>query len=237
MRKTTAGFTLVELMFSMLFVSLLIISITLTSMHIVNVYNRGMLIKEVNQLGRTITDQMQRTVGASVPNPIFPGDTFHQVINPARPSEGATGGRLCLGNYSYIWNYAKTLKESSITTPNTKSGKKVGFIRVADVGGQLCVKNSSGAFPVIPAALETLELLPEGERGLKVYSLNVSSPARAYDDKSLQRLYYIDISIGTSDYRAIEGGRECKPPTADQADQNYCAINSFSFAARTGSVE
>ena len=97
-KKMPSGFTLVELSFSMIFIALLMISMTMTIIQIINTYNRGLLMKEVNQVGRTVTDQMQRTISSSTPSSTV---NIVKFTNPSNSSE-VTGGRLCLGNYSYI---------------------------------------------------------------------------------------------------------------------------------------
>ncbi len=234
--KKTNGFTLVELMFSMLFISLLMISITMTIMQIVGIYNRGLLMKEVNQVSRTVTDQMQRTISSSTPSEAV---NIVKITNPANSSD-VTGGRLCLGNYSYIYNYAKTLKDASISTQNKigASGAKVGFIRVADEGGALCVPDSMGIYSVIPTTASKVDMLSSGAYSLTLYKLDVVSSPSSYDSVSGQRLYYLDVTLGTSDYNAVDinNDNRCKAPSEEGADQNYCSISGFSFVARAGNI-
>ena len=235
-KKMPSGFTLVELSFSMIFIALLMISMTMTIIQIINTYNRGLLMKEVNQVGRTVTDQMQRTISSSTPSSTV---NIVKFTNPSNSSE-VTGGRLCLGNYSYIYNFAKTLKESSINTQNKigSSGSKVGFIRIPDEGGNYCKPANNGTYNVIPAALERVDMLSSSAYSLTLYNLGVVSPSSSYDSVSGQRLYYIDVSLGTSDYKAIEAGNDsrCKAPSDEGADQNYCSISSFPFVARAGNI-
>ena len=235
-KKTSKGFTLVELSFSMLFISLLMISITMTIMQIINTYNRGLLMKEVNQVGRTVTDQMQRTIASSSPSSTV---NIVKFTNPSNSTE-ITGGRFCLGNYSYIYNFAKTLKETSITTQNKigNSGPKVGFIRVPDEGGNYCKPASNGTYNVVSTTTEMVDVLSKGAYSLTLYNLNVESPVSSYDSVSGQRLYYVDVSLGASDYKAIEVGSDnrCKAPSEDDADQNYCSVSNFSFVARAGNI-
>ena len=231
------GFTLVELMFSMVFISLLILSITMTIMQVLNIYNRGLLIKEVNQTGRTVTDQMQRTISASIPGPTI---SVVKMTNPSDSTE-EIGGRFCLSNYSYIWNYGKTLS-TSVTTANvfatgTPANQKVNFIRVPDVGGSYCQPDNNGLYKKISRTGAT-EVLSTRGYGLVLYNMFVTSGSNNFDSASSQRLYYIDMTIGTSDYNAIDvsAGRSCKAPSQSGSDQDYCSINSFSFVARAGNM-
>src|SRR5690606_10502071 len=97
------GFTLIELMLSMAFVGALLVAIAMTSIHIMNTYTKGVTIREVNQVGRAITQDIQRTIASEAP---FSVDTMY--LNSAD-----RGGRLCTGSYSYVWNYGKELKRGS----------------------------------------------------------------------------------------------------------------------------
>jgi type II secretory pathway component PulJ len=49
--KHARGFTLIELMLSMSFVSILLISIAMLSIQLSNQYSRGLTLKEVTQAG------------------------------------------------------------------------------------------------------------------------------------------------------------------------------------------
>lgn len=234
-QRKNKGFTLVELMFSMVFISLLIIAITMTIMQILSLYNKGLLMKEVNQTGRTVTDQMQRTISSSVPSAAV---NTVVMTNPANTSE-KTGGRFCLSNYSYVWNYAKSLK-TTVSTPNVYStgspaNEKVRFVRVPDAGGSYCQLDASGKYKQVVRA-DAVEMLSTSSYSLVLHDLSVVSGANNFDAASNQRLYYIDVVVGTNDYKAIDvsSGRSCKPPSEGDSDQDYCAINGFSFVARAG---
>lgn len=211
-------------------------------MQVLSIYNRGLLMKEVNQTSRTITDQMQRTVSASTPPSTFNNQTFIIVSGITAGAEDR-GGRFCPGNYSYVWNYAKTIKDN-ISTPNTigtgASAKKVRFARVPDKGGNLCIPDAStGALPAIATTAEAVELLGNSTYGLQLYNLSVTSNTNSYNPISSQRLYFIDITLGTSDNKAISAGsgsRQCKAPAESGSDQNFCSVNNFSFIARAGNM-
>ena len=132
------------------------------------------------------------------------------------------------------------MKETSITTQNKigNSGPKVGFIRVPDEGGNYCKPASNGTYNVVSTTTEMVDVLSKGAYSLTLYNLNVESPVSSYDSVSGQRLYYVDVSLGTSDYKAIEVGSDnrCKAPSEDDADQNYCSVSNFSFVARAGNI-
>src|SRR5690606_11522464 len=86
------------------------------SIHIMNTYTKGLTIKELNQSGRTITEDIQRTISTSVPFDVTPAKTgapndpigSRYVVQPG-------GGRLCTGTYTYAWNYGNTKEISGAT--------------------------------------------------------------------------------------------------------------------------
>ena len=194
----------------------------------------------MNQTGRTITDQMQRTIASSTPS-----ENVQIVENYKLDGTGeSTGGRFCLGNYSYIWNYGKTLQDSIITENIYKegtsaSGNAIKFIKVPDVGGYYCMKDEdTELYPVIDGS-EAIEMLSNDRHGLVLYDMVINSGSNAYDSISNQRLYYVEAVVGTSDYKTIDvttGGRSCKPPSDSESDQSFCSINSFSFVGRAGNI-
>src|SRR6218665_2336873 len=103
--KRTGGFTLIELMLSMTFVSVLLLAIAMTIIQMATIYNKGMTVKEVNQTSRDISDDLKRSFSASQ---VFVVNTDPAIDSTdyVRIKLGSeiVGGRLCTGTYSYIWN-------------------------------------------------------------------------------------------------------------------------------------
>ena len=80
------GFTLIELVLAMAFISALLLAIALTIIQIGTTYNRGMTLKEVNQTARSISDELTRNLTSSEAFTL----SSKYISTP-------TGGRLCLG--------------------------------------------------------------------------------------------------------------------------------------------
>jgi hypothetical protein len=66
--RQSKGFTLVELMLSMAFVSLLLLAIALLVIQISNMYNKGLTLRAVNESGQLIASDLQETLNTSVPS-------------------------------------------------------------------------------------------------------------------------------------------------------------------------
>jgi prepilin-type N-terminal cleavage/methylation domain-containing protein len=227
------GFTLIELMLAMSFISLLLIAITLTILQISSIYNRGITLKEVNAAGRTLGSELQRSIAETDPFSIESGAGSRYIL------QGDWGGRLCLGQYSYIWNFGKALVANDSSRLNLyadAANTPVHFAKVLDPDASYC---SQVAKKVDPAT--SVELLDVGDHDLAIHSFVISSAATANDSKTRQRLYTIDFVIGTNDqvalaYDTSSGEASCKPPSAPGADPSYCSVNKFSIVARAGNT-
>ena len=59
MRRST-GFTIIELTLAMAFISVLLLSIVMTAIQAGRIYNRGAVLRSVNQAGRDVSDTLRR---------------------------------------------------------------------------------------------------------------------------------------------------------------------------------
>ena len=218
--SNSRGFTLIELMLSMAFVGALLVAIAVTSMHIMNTYSKGITIREVNQVGRTITEDLQRTIASTSP---FALDSMY--VN-----QNDIGGRLCTGSYSYVWNYGQELTKEDGTQLHNRyedSGDRIRLVKVSDAGGALCL------VPDEEVKKENAkELLAAGDRSMAVQRFDVV--AGSQDEASGQALYAIKLAIGTNDQEQLSSALTCKPPNDGSGTEDFCAINQFNIIARAG---
>lgn len=215
------GFTLVELMLAMGFVSALLLAIAMTVIQIGNIYNRGITYKTVNQAGGALASELQRDINSGSPFVLASTD-------PVRLVTKDWGGRLCIGQYSYIWNYGKALKDSS-SPRNKYSGdsKKIVFIKVNDPTASYCSTENDVNIN------DAVELLDVGNNNLAIHNFSIKSSA---DDSSTnQRIYNISFVIGTNDQIALNpDSTACLTPDYANSDSVYCAVNRFDILARAG---
>lgn len=233
-RKRNHGFTLVEMMLAMAFVGILLVAIAMTTIHIMTTYTKGVTVREVNQSGRTIVEDMQRTIATSTPFLISPAKT-------GIPTDEADvryvvqdgGGRLCTGAYTYAWNYGNTAELSGATaTPvynvYSDSDDEIRLVKVSDAGGLLCADMTRDI-----ERGQAKDFLVAGDRNLAVQELMVS-PGVA-DEASGQALYAINLVIGTNDQDQIDASNgTCLPPSEGSGFEEFCAINQFNIIARAG---
>lgn len=224
------GFTLIELVLAMAFVSALLLAIAMTVIQVGSMYSRGMMLKEVNQTSRYISNDFIRSINAQ-----STVDLSTQLV-PVMNGGLEVGGRLCLGSVSYIWNYGEAIQKGDSALAKNADGEPVRIAKVVDATKRYCAKSGGGMLrPSIIAADrdQTSELLREGDRTLELYQLDISSRATAQDPLTLQRLLTIQYTIGSGNYTALNADRTaCKGPNEPGSDIQYCTVEQFNATVR-----
>lgn len=230
------GFTIIELLLAMTFVSVLLLTIAMTVIQISNIYNKGLTMKAVDQSGRSLSLDLRQTLAASQP---FNTDTAFR-LQQANDGRGPGGGRLCTGLYSYVWNFGRTLSadpaRSAPVNEYRANASILRFVRVRDTGGQYCADLGKQI-----EKDDATELLAGGDRDVALQSFSITKLAE--DPTVGQALYRIVMQIGTNNQEALEqvDGEElntmdsrCKPPSDASSLQDFCAVNKFDFTVQAG---
>ena len=161
-------------------------------------------------------------------------------------------GVLCTGDYSYIWNTARAL-DPDFTTKNfiTVNGEKVKMVRVYDREQTQCNKDKNGSvanlakrnyLPVtinVPAD-NVVELINNDEMDLALYEFNITPATQsAITRQSFISANFI-LATRQGGININANGDFCRGEDNEFKDEyegtmfNYCAVNKFSFSARTG---
>jgi prepilin-type N-terminal cleavage/methylation domain-containing protein len=217
------GFTLIELTLALAFVSVLLISIATTTIQLGQTYNRGLTIKSLNQAGRNIISELQRTINSGITFNITDG-YIHDNI----------GGRLCTGTYSYVWNYGKSLNNSSVTNNKYVNSKSpIRFAKVIDSGGTYCSYTDTPPNIIDDNATEMLTV---GDRELAIQSFTVSSKDSSYDAVTNSRAYYFSFTIGTNKASELSSDYlSCLAPGVKGSNLTYCTVQTYTINLITGS--
>lgn len=238
------GFTLIELMLAMTFISMLLLAIALTIVQIANVYNKGIITKEVNQSSRAVSDELSLAMRSS--GSFSLDASAHAYVQQVGTDNKLIGGRLCMGQYSYIWNYGRALanldtNRNQYAGPATAGNSvisggvtryEISFVKVPDAGGSYCVPNAGGVYPKIDPT-SAVELLRTGDHGLVLHNLTVTSVPTGKDILSSQQLYRVSYTIGTPDVTAMNSDQTlCSGPGIPGSDLNYCAVDQFTIVLR-----
>lgn len=239
------GFTMIEMMLSMTFISFLMITIALTAINMARTYQRGVTLSQINSAGRAIITDMQRTVSQA---PITIGQT----------TVPSTSNSICFGSYSYVWNsgYDIATKQASSlihytgVTYTMNGNNVVRLAKVYDPTNLMCSRTPTSV-PVINAT----ELLPSDSssgtayNGVAIQGANggsgggagiIAKQLDAADNSTTQALYQVTLIVGTNDPTALSGGSgfaaapSCQPPNSSTSSLEYCAVNRFSFLIRAG---
>lgn len=116
-KKHNKGFTLIELMLAMAFISFLLLFMVAAILQVTRLYVKGSAIRQINQTGRQLMDDVATTLRES----------SRAVYVPDR-------NRLCAGNTSYVWN----VEGSTINSFGATSPEVLRFVSVQDPGATLC---------------------------------------------------------------------------------------------------
>ena len=227
-RRNIQGFTMIELMLAMSFLTVLMLAIAFLTIHVSNLYTRGVTLKEVNSTGLAITEDLQRTIGATSPFDINQDSATSRYIEvPGR------GGRLCVGRYSYAWNYANSLTGHNLPyTTYQDTNKPVRLVRMLDPEASICKTSVNNVID----ANKTTNLLQSGDRDLALYDFTISTNASS--SFISQALYTISFTLGTIREGQIDAANKtCKPPKEGVGYEDYCAINEFNIVVRVGNSE
>lgn len=226
MNHDRRGFTIIELTLAMTFVSILLLSIAVTVIQISGSYNRGLLTKDINETARTVASDLQRTIAGSAP--------FEVSGTGAQFIDSSWGGRLCTGDYTYVWNYGATLAATNPLDKNTYTGgsELMRFVRVEDPSGAYCANPTS----MINKSVST-ELLSSTDHNLALQDFSITSSATAKDDATGKRLYYIQMYLGTNDRPTLNTDSiSCKQPGTAGADPRYCSVQKFSIVVSASNL-
>jgi hypothetical protein len=200
----------------MAFISLLLLAILFSTIHISKLYAKGVTNRQINQVGRELVDTIRRDFLVS--------DAMRIT------SYIADGhGRICLGNVSYAWNTALTLQGSGVIKASDGSTPVV-FSRVADAGGAFCMLPYTQTLPV---ADTTALLSTTGDgRSLAIYGLTLT---KLTPDNRNDGLYDLDIVLGTNDPSEIDTeAQQCKPPADHSSNFEYCSVVDLHIIVRAG---
>lgn len=225
-----SGFTLIELMLAMAFVSALLVMVAMTTMQISSIYNRGITLKTVNQAGRDLSDAFRRDVSAA----------RQSDVELVRFSEGGEAdlNRLCLGNYSYVWNYGREIEDDVAVNYYNDDGadtkRPIGLARLSDPGGRLCKADDDNNYPQIKQSAAT-EMLARDATSKELALHEFDFGVLASDSSVSQAVYSLSFTLGTNDQSVLESGRQCTPPSGE-SNIEFCAVNKFEMAIRANGV-
>lgn len=134
--KGEAGYTLIELTLSMVFVAFIVTILATSLTNIMESYNKGVWLSQINEAGR----QLSR-------------DVSKQIKYSGVPTAAAVGAisshqRFCIGGISYVWNTQKQIDKKTAKnhfqgeSPNSTS---LRLVKIDDTNGEYCTSKINHA--------------------------------------------------------------------------------------------
>lgn len=211
--KQDRGFTLIELLLAIAFLAFMLLFVIGATVQLLRTYNKGVAIKQINQSGRAVTDQIARDIVSGRP------------ITYVGPAD-----RLCMLQAAYIWN-----PTSGPPLNKYASGPKpIQLIRTTDAN--MCVSNPvatptfnckiGAVFYICPTVAKSAELLTSSPSSL---DFRIGVRQFNYQSSTNQQLYQFQIQLSTldsntpTDFDPILGQFVCAGGTAG----DFCATSSF----------
>jgi type II secretory pathway pseudopilin PulG len=211
------GFTLIELTLAILFVSFLILAVATVSMHVGNMYQKGLILKTTNQAGREVADAMRRDIMQS--NGSIETVTSGNII------------RWCLGTVSYVANKASLINADTPPSVFKAGTVPVRLARINDPSKSLC--SNEGGYPMAADASAAVDLLSSTVPALAIFDMSLE-PLAGSDRQSLYEMSFI---LGTAEKGIVDetdDGAFCRPNTDPKANANYCSVVEFKTIIRSG---
>lgn len=205
-RRVESGFTIVELMIALAFLSVMLLFILSATVQVMRSYSKGLTIKQINQTGRSITEDIVRTARTATTDSV---DTT--VLDQ---------GRFCIGGVSYVWNEPEVMGDTNITGNKFSSGSpnEVDIVRVVDASSppQYC---SNTATTVDRGSSDT-SILSNGS--IRLLNMQVEESA----DRKLINIKFSIASIGADKPIKVGTNYQC-PTDSPSLFGTFCAVADF----------
>lgn len=254
------GFTLIEVSLATALLSVLLITIAIITNQIITIYQKGTVMKNLNSVGRIITDDFQSAINAALPADTIDRSKFDNEYYK-HPDGDLGTGVFCSGQYSYIWADVNHQGDNRVRleynisgTSATQRVDNIRLLKIKDPRRQVCIdynKNNPRAVDITSETAKSKspglttdytisdqpeELLYGNEVNFYIYSLivnpvNSATSTNQSPDQKTEVFFSGSFILGTE--RGVDINSSNCSVGAEGVDFNYCAINTFKFAART----
>jgi hypothetical protein len=239
-------------MLAMTFVAVLMVTIAFLVIRITAIYQKGLTIRSINQVGRSLMSDFTSAVADSpVDDNLQVRDSYFYTI-----SDGGTQlqGAFCTGRYSYLWNTGAAINQNRrIKFRNATGEYAFRLLRLDDASRDACARlRLLGGNTVIDftANAEIKDVVPlellttsgveaaantenAGESDLALYDFRVYPPTINHiTGHAFYSATFILATLRGVDINA--SGNYCKNVSETlNTDFSYCSLNKFNFAMRT----
>lgn len=215
-RAKTDGFTLVELMLAMAFLSAVLLFAILTFVQALAIYNKGIAVSQINETGRSLTNDLSRSTNNATSFSVAPS-----------PSPQF----MCIGKTAYLWNLYNT-SDGNKYRIGGPSGDPIGMVRTNDsVDGRKYCSTNPAARSII--ASEVTSLIGSQVKVLDVQAVSQNQALPVEQRGSIEApLIKFSLTIGTKSEDGqgdpvIEPGNTYWSCPAG-AFGTFCAVGTYS---------
>lgn len=218
----SAGFTLVELMLAMVFVAFILVFISLTLVQMFRIYDKGSSMKQVNQAGRSVVEDISQAIRSQL----------HTSID----TDAVDAGVLCIDNVMYIWNPLYASDSLPIDTSAAANKAVIGDTINGGMMARKLLQDPSLGCPIdLVDALARPTITADDTQLLSGQTRVLRSKVTRVDT----RLVKLEFVIGTysrSEIVALPATTKYITPTRNGAgditclpgdDGNYCSFAEF----------
>ncbi|MDO4978925.1 MAG: hypothetical protein Q4E47_02100 [Candidatus Saccharibacteria bacterium] len=247
--STKKGFTLVEMAFSIVFISFLLLAIAYLIFHVNELFTKGIAIKDISSTGRELIDEFSRSIALSS-SPLATSSckyTSNSEVVECRDKDHArkfiyqerkgdvdikgvrttvpVHGVFCTGYYSYVWNTGYALNP---TDYKPSEGK--------DLSAKLQIKTQEYSDFRLLKVMDTEKKICKD--GMNTGSYQISNPTVAmpytynYDDTTAEVTELLD---GSENNLVLYDLSIFKPAQQTLTQQTYFS-GTFILATMQGSV-
>lgn len=144
--KDQRGFTITELSLAMSLLSVLMFILIISTMNFINIYNKGITLKRVDQSGANISRELQANLSRS-DQVVIRCANFEIPTPPATDCRNTPTGLavgLCAGDFSFVWSVypggtgATNQLPIPAATLTYSDGSQVYFAKVRDPSKDMC---------------------------------------------------------------------------------------------------
>lgn len=196
------GFTLTELMLAMAFLAFIMLFVVVVLIQTIAVYNKGMAMRQINQAGRQIGDDIARQMRFANLKTVNDRSASHK--------------RLCIGAVTYVWNIG-----DETTNKYQSSNRLLHLIRITDPTQTYC---NDPTRDIVNDSSTVTELI--GSQAV-VLGMSVNSQADANYNLTpgLIDISLVISSTGPNQPRMISDHWQCFD--ADGQPNEFCAFGEF----------
>ncbi|HET7629861.1 MAG TPA: type II secretion system protein [Candidatus Saccharimonadales bacterium] len=204
-RRRQGGFTIIELTLAMAFLSMIFLLVALVTIQLLSIYNRGLAIKQINEVGSAIMSDINQVSNSGLTTQFSAGSNF-----------------ICVGDTGYYWNTMATLNNDDPHYYFNDDNQPIGVVKTNNTADQAGL-NCSGGVLSTDKPVDRSQVTSLVGDNIRVIDLSTRN------DSANSHIHQLTLTIGTysedgSNQPIFKDGHwQCPPTSIGQ----FCAVDTF----------